>query len=127
MAAAFKVGSQKRINDIQRKAFPDHTRAEGQHVCIVVLADHPGRERITANATPNALNLACRHHDPLPRSTENDPKATITRSDLLGRSCTVFRVMRAVSRRRADVHNLPAKRFNVVRNGAPHLKGAVVA
>ena len=72
MPSALERSRKEGIHDLERKPFAQHARPQRQHVGIVVLADHGGRERIGADATAHALHFVRGHHDALARAAQDD-------------------------------------------------------
>ncbi len=126
MPPAFEFGGQERVNDIEGKAKADHAGADGQHVGVIMLADHPGREGVHAHATAHAFDLIGRHHNALACTAQKNAKPILPRGNELSGLCTPFGIGRAFSGHGADVIHFPALRGHMVEDRPPQLNRGVI-
>jgi len=126
MTAAFELGGQERVNDIRRETKANYPRTNGQHIGVIVLADHAGGEGVHTYATAYTFDLIGRHHNALTCAAEQNAKPILPCSDKACGLSTPFWIGRAFGRHEADVIHLPALRGHMVIDRAPQFYCGVI-
>lgn len=127
MPAAFKLGCQECVDDIQGEAKAYDAGTDGQHIGVIVLADHAGREGVHTHATTYPFDLIGRHHNALAGPAQKNAELVLASCDKAGSFGTAFGIGRAFGRNGADIIHFPALGGNMVVNGTPQLNRGVVA
>lgn len=126
MPAAFEFGGQERVDDIEREAQADNAGANGQHIGIIVLADHPGGEGVHTHATAHAFDLIGRHHNTLAGPAQKNAETILACRDKACGLRTPFWIGGAFRRDGTDVINVPALRGHMVIDRTPQLNRGVI-
>ncbi len=126
MPAAFELGGQERVNDIERETKANYAGTKREHIGVIMLADHAGGEGVHTHATAHAFDLVGRHHDTLAGAAQKNAKPILARGNKAGGLSAAFGIGRAFSRHGADVIHFPALRGHMVIDCTPQLNRGVI-
>ena len=127
MPAAFKLGCQECVDDIEGEAKAYDAGADGQHIGVIMLADHAGREGVHTHATTYPFDLIGRHHNALAGPAQKNAELILASCDKVGGLGTAFGIGRAFRGHGPNVIDCPALGGHMVVNGTPQLNRGVVA
>lgn len=127
MPAAFELGGQERVNDIERETKADYSGTKREHIGVIMLADHAGGEGVHAYATAHAFDLIGRHHDTLAGAAQKNAKPILACCDKASSLRTPFWIGGAFGRHGAEVIDLPPLRGHMVIDRTPQFNRGVIA
>ena len=111
MTAALEFRIQPAVHNHLCEILTDHARAESNHIRIVVLPRHLCAVGLRADRRAYALYLIRREAYADARAANQHAAVRLSACDHLGRAITRERVLIALLRIRADVHDFDAALF----------------
>ena len=104
MSASVERSVQKCVHDLQHQPCPDHARAEGDHIRVVVVARRLGAEHIVTERAAYAVHFigGDRHADP--RTADQDTEIALAQRDAFRRRQCVIGVVDGLRAVRPEIN-----------------------